>query len=240
MRIEQPDQPLPLHITGGGIAAYPAAQQISGDFASIGDFYTALFQQIASFAKQGDIFTGSPSNQVTPATTGTTWYDRLDWFPIKNLDDVQKGIQVIISQGEGADNTPADLDGNPSHFYRFGQIYWGRKLIPDTTSEYGWSYTGPAVMLETSDVLPMPANMKVSDYEPGTRAAVLTSQFSQAYMQVLNLMQQAFNGNPQMLNGAIRLMFQLRIMAYEVLTQPYPTDTAPVIGLTFEYSSIIT
>ncbi|MDY7233042.1 ferritin-like domain-containing protein [Hyalangium rubrum] len=227
MRIEQPTEPLRLPLKGGGTSDYPAAS--SGEYPTIGDFYAALLRMLESMP----VTWGPASAQVTPETTQSQWFRVTDWFPITSLDDAKRAVNIIVSEGEGATNAPTDDDGDPAHFYRFGEIYYGAKLIQPQPAS--WSYTGLDVKFDESQVFPMTPNAKAAMYPVGTRARKLVDEFNQAYMQILLGLDTVFRGQPQRLNTVLGLMYQLRILAYEVLTQPDPNDTAHGTGLTFEY-----
>jgi len=86
----------------------------------------------------------------------------------------------------------------------------------------------------------MTPNAQASDYAPGTRARRLVDEFNQAYMQLLLGLDTVFSGQPKRLNTVLGLMYQLRILAYEVLTQPEPNSkTGHSTGLTFEYVPVV-
>lgn len=227
MRIEQPQEPLALPLKNGGTSQYPAAPP--GPYPTIGDFYETLIGKLESMP----ITWGPASAQVTPETTGSAWFRKTDWFPITSLEDAKRAVNVIVSEGEGATSAPVDEDGDPAHFYRFGEIYYGALLVQDPAP--GWSYTGAEVKLDEGQVFPMTPNARASMYPAGTRARLLVDEFNQAYMQILLGLDTVFRGQPQRLNTVLGLMYQLRILAYEVLTQPDPNNPAQSTGLTFEY-----
>lgn len=232
MRIEQPAKPLKLKLKDGSTSNYPDAA--TGTYPTIGDFYATLLKMLESM----DVHWGSASAQVTPETTGTKWFRETDWFPITSLDSARRAVDIIVSEGEGATNEPVDGDGDPAHFYRFGEIYYGARLIQN--ADQSWSYTGAEVPFDESAVFPMRANSKMSGYPQGTRARVLVDEFNQAYMQILLGLDAVFDGQPKRLNEVLGLMYQLRILAYEVLSQPDPTSPAYSTGLTFEYVPLVT
>jgi hypothetical protein len=227
MRIEQPEAPLSLKLKGGGKSSYPAAAQ--GQDPTLGDFYEALLTTLESMK----VTWGPPSVQVTPETTGTMWFRKTDLFPITSLDDAKRAVNVIVSEGEGAASTPVDNDGDPTHFYRFGEIYHGARLIQKP--DQNWSYTGADVTFDESQVFPMTPNAKTAMYPVGTLSRRLVDEFNQAYMQILLGLDIVFGGQPQQLNAVMGLMYQLRIFAYEVLMQPDSNDKTRSTGLTFEY-----
>jgi hypothetical protein len=226
MRIEQPQEPLKLKLKDGSFTSYPSAT--SGQYPTIGDFYAALLSTLESMK----VTWGPASAQVTPETTGTSWFRATDWFPITSLDDAKRAVDVIVSEGEGATNSPVDNDGDPAHFYRFGEIYYGAQLIQNP--DQSWSYTGADVTFDESKVFPMTPNAKASMYPPGTRSRRLVDEFNQAYMQILLGLDAVFNGQQKELNTVLGLMYQLRILAYAVLTQPDPNSMTQSTGLTFE------
>jgi hypothetical protein len=227
MRIEQPEEPLTLKLKDGSHSSYPAVA--SGQDPTIGDFYKALLAKLESMT----VTWGPASAQVTPETTGTMWFRKTDWFPITSLDDAKRAVNVIVSEGEGATNTPVDNNGDPAHFYRFGEIYYGAQLIQNR--DQSWSYTGKDVTFDESQVFPMTPNAKATMYPAGTLSRHLVDEFNQAYMQVLLGLDTVFGGQPQRLDAVMGLMYQLRIHAYEVLMQPDPNDKTRSTGLTFEY-----
>ncbi|MBN8465794.1 ferritin-like protein [Corallococcus exiguus] len=231
MRLEQPDKPPKLKLKDGGETDYPDAA--TGEYPTIGDFYKELLVKLSDM----NVTWGPASAQVTQETTGTTWFRETDWFPITSLDDAARAVEVIVTEGEGATASPVDGDGDPAHFYRFGEIYYGAKLIPEGAS---WSYTGADVPFDESAVFPMTPNAKATMYPVGTRSRLLVDGFNQAYRQLLLGLDSVFNGQQQRLNTTLGLMYQLRILAYEVLTQPDPNSTTgDSTGLTFEYVPLV-
>lgn len=228
MRIEQPEKPLKLRLKDGSYTHYPEAA--TGKYPTIGDFYEALLDVLSSMP----VTWGPASAQVTPETTGTVWFRETDWFPLTSLDDAKRAVGVIVSEGEGATASPTDNDGDPAHFYRFGESYYGARLVQNP--DESWSYTGEDVPFDERAVFPMTPNAKAAMYPAGTRARLLVDGFNQAYMQLLLGLDTVFNGQPKRLNQVLGLMYQLRILAYEVLTQPDPNGpTGNSTGLTFEY-----
>jgi hypothetical protein len=232
MRIEQPDKPLKLKLKDGSYSNYPEAA--TGEYPTIGDFYAALLDMLESMT----VTWGPASAQVTPETTGSTWFRVTDWFPITSLDDAKRAVEMIVSEGEGATAAPVDNDGDPAHFYRFGEISYGALLIQNP--DQSWSYTGADVTFDENAVFPMTPNAKAAMYNVGTRSRLLVDEFNQAYMQLLLGLDAVFNGQQKRLNQVLGLMYQLRILAYEVLTQPDPNSmTGNSTGLTFEYVPLV-
>lgn len=238
--------PLPMQVDDGmDVGLEPCSKDLiyktfmrieqppSGTYPTIGDFYETLLSRLDDMS----VTWGPAEAQVTPTTSGTTWFRETDWFPITSLESAAASIKVIVSEGEGATDSPVDDDGDPAHFYRFGQVFYGAALMQN--AERTWSYTGPDIIFDEVAVFPMTANAKAAMYPEGTRSRLLVDQFNQAYMQILLSLDRVFGGEPRRLNEVLGLMFQLRILAYEVLSQPDPSDDKKSTGLTFEYMGMI-
>lgn len=112
------------------------------------------------------------------------------------------------------------------------QIYYGAQLIQNP--DQSWSYTGADVTFGESKVFPMTPHAKASMYPLGTRSRRLVDEFNHAYMQILLGLDAVFNGQQKELNTVLGLMYQFRILAYEMLTQPDPNSKTQSTGLTFE------
>jgi Ferritin-like len=49
-------------------------------------------------------------------------------FPVNNYADAHNAIQRIVSEGEGNKKTPLDFEGQVSHYYRFGEVFYDQVL----------------------------------------------------------------------------------------------------------------
>lgn len=239
MQIEKPDQPInypikaePAMKLAAALPPVPEPEQ----FPTIGDFYNSIRKKIHELhAEYGDaIFRGNPEHQVI----NTSWFPSDELFPIRTLRDVDNAITLIIEQGEGAAGGPLDEEQDFAHYYRFAEIFNGYGLQRDQSVAAGWSYSGALIPFEPVEVFNMPPNPTVAQYAEGSRSRFMAEQFSQAYTQLLYVLHQTFNGRPDQLNKALGLMFQLRILAYEVLGTADPEGRAT--GLCFEYSRAVT
>src|SRR5262245_31761854 len=101
----------------------PIAFALGETYPTIGAFYDAI---LAAFVSQSGHITGE--RQLKNASVGLT--------EIKKLDDVKAAIQKIKIQGEGTTQSPEEADGDLAHYYRFAQIYHGRKLIKTPDGKY--------------------------------------------------------------------------------------------------------
>jgi hypothetical protein len=223
MVIEEPEDPLhfPVH---------PLALEATAAFATIGDFYRAIMDKIIEL---GDgIFTGDPARQVS----GLPWFDASELFPIRSRDDAVKALGIIVEQGEGTKTSPLDPQHELAHYYRFAEIFNQRKLVPDNTAPNGFSYSGDPVTLDQAGIWDMVANPKLSDYPDGSAARRNADQFNYSYGNLLNSLHDTFNGEPDRLDHAIGLMYELRLAADRLIG--IKLSNGKQATPTFEYAAV--
>lgn len=188
---------------------------------SIGDFYNAILEKLAgmpdAFAAPrldrqldiGNLFpgavAGNPSGKV------------------KNMKTARQSVDTILAQGEGAQvgSDPIDPTGGLgdsfAHYFKFAEIYYGKRLVKDKKDKSGWSYSGEPVPLNADGVYNFKANPALSDYEPGTAVYAAAQEFYLTYMRLLDALDGTFNGNPSMMSSALGIMFELKLVAAKVL-----------------------
>lgn len=203
----------------------PALKKEKG-YASIGDFYDAILAKLAAFQKAGqDPFATPRTERQVDITT---------WFPptscgtgiVTNLASAQAVVGTILAQGEGAkiSGDPIDpsggLDGSYAHYFKFGEIYHGQRLIRDSKAPSGWSYAGDPVALDPQGVYNFLPNAAVSDYEPGSGAYVAATEFYNVYKRLLTSLDRVFNGAPAELKSALGIMYELKLVAQKVVQYP--------------------
>ena len=220
LRIEEPEDPLDFPVR---VASAAGAEQ----FATIGEFYAALGEKIVEL---GDgAFVGDPALQVVDPS----WFPADQLFRIVDVSSAVTAITLITEEGEGTTTSPLDREGELAHYYRFAELSHGRRLVPDSAVPEGYSYSGAPVPFDPSQVWPMPANPRVEDYPPESRSRFMAEQFAGTYTRLLQALQQAFSGEPAALDAALGLMFELRLVAQDVLATP-DADGRPT-GLCFQY-----
>jgi hypothetical protein len=220
MKIEEPESPISFPRAATALAAEQPR------FQTIGEFYTAIMEKIESL---GDgIFTGDPSYQVM------SWFD--DAVSVVDVESGLRAIKLIISQGEGSTKSPVDSEGSMAHYYRFAEIYYGRRLVEDRNSERGYSYTGEPVPFDPAGVISMIDNPHSSNYKPGSQAQRLANQFNYTYSSLLNALHIAFNGLPAHIDEAMGLMYGLKLQAGKMLATP--VSEAHFAGPSFEYTRV--
>jgi hypothetical protein len=221
MVIEEPEEP--LHFPVLNFAA-GAEQQTT-----IGQFYDGIMEQIRHL---GDgIFTGDPQKQLT------TGFSPLRTMNIHDVKSANAGLELIVRQGEGTKMSPLDPEHEDAHYYRFAEIYYGKKLIPNPERGPGkpaFVYGGHAIAFHPGEVLPTITNPSPGSYTVGSAAFQLNRAFNQTYTSLLKALELTFGGEPDRLGPAITLMESMKEQAFVLMsTEVVPGQTA---GPTFEYT----
>lgn len=220
MEIEKPEHPIPVSTT---LAAKPVP-----DFATIGEFYAALAKKLAHF---GDgVFTVPAAQQVL------SWFNPERLFPITSVKTATKGIDIIVDEGEGTSTDPFQAPGDPAHYYKFGEIFYGFKIIRTAT---GFAYGGDPIPFDPAGVYPMLANPKMADLPKGSQARARAEEFNYAYSNLLNVLHVAFNGEPAMINTALGLMYELKMIAVSLMQTPIGNGSNATAGPSFEYVQVL-
>lgn len=195
MVIEEPEDPIPVEAL--------AAEQ---EFATIGEFYEAVKAKIVGWGD--DIFVGEPNHQVLK------WFDSDRDFPITDVATASAAIDVIVVEGEGTSTDPFEAPGDPAHFYTFGEIYHGHKIVK---TDDGYAYAGEQIPFAADGVYPMVDNPKIDDFPVGSRARILVERYSYSYSSLLNALHEAFYGRPENIDTAIGLMYELKLRAVTLM-----------------------
>ncbi|HEX5749929.1 MAG TPA: ferritin-like protein [Archangium sp.] len=244
MVIEEPETKLNFPVKQPKLAMFDALrreEQPQPEFATIGEFYAAIIQKMEELEAEGQkLLTGKPGRQVVD----NTWFPADQLFPIRNLEDARRGLNLIVEQGEGTTQSPREPDKGLAHFYRLAQIVYGRMLVADPSEPTGWSYSGAPVELNPAGIWNLYANAKTVDYPAGSRARYLAEQFNYGYTSLLRALHKAFNSeaDPQSksdtrLRPAIGLMYELKLVAASLVSTPIP-DTDLFAAPTFEYAPV--
>ena len=215
MKIEEPENPIPIPTFG--------ATAVEPDYATIGEFYTAIRDKIDALGDS--IFTVGPERQVL------SWFGADVLWPIVDARSADQALAVVETQGEGTHADPFESGDVPAHYYRFGEIAHGRKLIRTTD---GYAYGGDLVPFDPAGVYPMIDNPCPADYPAGSHLAQLSETFSFGYSNLLNVLHRGFNGAPRAIDSAIGLMYQLRLTAQTLMATPVGQGTRTA-GPVFRY-----
>ena len=197
MVIEEPEDPVPIR----------AARAVEEEYATIGEFYEALKKKIEELGN--GIFVVGPERQVLK------WFDPSHVFPITGVKSAGKGIDVIVVEGEGTSTDPFEWCDDPAHFYKFSEIYRGRKIVK---TDDGYAYDGDPIPFDEAGVYPMVDNPKIDDFPVGSAARILTERYAYSYSSLLNALHVAFNGQPDRIDAAIGLMYELKLQAIDLMS----------------------
>jgi hypothetical protein len=80
----------------------------------------------------------------------------------------------------------------------------------------------------------MVTNPQTSDHAPGSPIRAAQEKFNQSYCALLQHLERAFDGAPQMLGSAIGAMYTLKAQAQALMQIPIE-DGLATAGPTFEY-----
>jgi Ferritin-like len=218
MAIEEPENPIPIKTPEAALAA--------PEYATIGQFYDAIKAQLKELGPSIFVKPYAP-----PQVVDSRWFgDRL--FVITNPDTACRAIDLIKVEGEGTSESPFQSPGDPAHYYRFGEIAAGRRIIK--TSD-GFAYGGAPILFDPSGVWPLRPNCKIADFAQDTQARTRIEAFAYNYSSLLNSLHNTFNGAPRQLDTAIGIMYDLRVGAVALMETDTGDSGGQTVGPSFEY-----
>jgi hypothetical protein len=201
MTIEQPEVDV---VTG----QTPRVVDQPGKFATIGEFYDEIAKVLGEVNPPISI-----QGQLNGPRTGQS---------INDLKSAQKAIGIIKQQGEGGSSTPLDFGPDDlSHYYRFGEVYEGRKLVLVESEPKRWAYAGDAV--------PFPEVWPVADLPRGgydldrvTGAVIhLLDKFDESFTRLVDILQETWDkGDHAAFLRSIEEMFQMQEYALSLMKTP--------------------
>jgi hypothetical protein len=220
----------------------PTGALPEGDnYETIGQFYDAIkrgFRELSASVGEASHFCGDLARQVADQH----FYSgggRI--IAIENLATALAALEDIVEQGEGANHVQVwDGDNDVfhperdqvAHYYRFQELKLGRRYRRGDTPRSG--PTADPISIDWDGVRPMDSNPRTSDHAPGSRIRATQEEFNQSYCALLQLLEHAFDGAPQMLGPAIGTMYSLKAQAQALMQIPIE-DGLATAGPTFEY-----
>ena len=207
---------------------------------SIGQFYAAISDGFELLDKKSgvDLFCGHTDRQVLP---DTWYYGSGKVVEVNDIDSARLAIEEITEQGEGLSDSIFDGDHRLfqqqeeiAHYFRFNELYVGRQYTKSDTPDSGPS--GAEIPVDWNAVYNMQPNPKVNEYEDKPEIAALMHQFNCTYMEMLNFINDAFNGEQSSLMVATTKMYELKYQAISLMKIPSDKDNTTV-GPSFEYVS---
>jgi ferritin-like protein len=218
MDIEEPEHPVPVE---------EKAALEAPEFATIGAFYDAIKEQIKTLGPSIFVKTSAP-----PQVVNSTWFSPDRLFAITDVETAWRAIDLIKLEGEGTSLSPFEAPGDPAHYYRFGEIAAGRRLVVTPT---GFAYGGEPLLFDPAGVWPLRPNCKIDDFPPNTQARTRIDAFAYNYSALLNALHNSFNGDPAQLDAAIGLMYDLRTSAVALMETDTGDGSGQTVGPSFEY-----
>ncbi|MEU1232389.1 ferritin-like protein [Streptomyces sp. NPDC005828] len=220
--------------------AHPGDAAESDNYETIGQFYDAIekaLRDLCAELGEDQVFTGDPARQVAAGPFAHT-SGRL--APVTDLRTALAALEEIVEQGEGA--ARADVwDGDTdllhpetkavSHFYRFQELAAGRRYQPGDTPQSG--PTGETVTVDPAGIQPVRPNQQLADHPEGHAIRTAQEAFNQTYCKMLQMLEQAFNGNPAMLGTSVGTMYAAKGQAQSLMAMQ--DDDGLAAGPTFEY-----
>lgn len=223
MEIEEPEEPLDFPIK------MSFAAEAAPEYHTIGDFYNALKSKIEELAP--DVLPGDPSLQVT-----SPYYPKEELFPILTKQNALDAIDIIVEQGEGSSTSPTDgEDGELAHYYKFEELYVGKRLVPDATAQNGYSFSGKDIPYNPDHVQPIFPDTKAYMFAEGSEERRRCDEFNYSYQTLLNALHETFNGQPDTLGDSIGLMIDVKLRGEKLCAMPFPGKPNTTIGPPFEF-----
>lgn len=245
--------PLPGGITGGGpkaltIHLYPFSKQAMQQAMSIEEpedgpidiphemlaMAAPTFMTIGQFYNHLDAFL-----KTLPASSWKVARNQLDArqflqgeiFSVNNYADAHAAIERIVSEGEGNKKTPLDFEGEVSHYYRFGEVFYDQ-VLTKADNAVGYEWTGK-LGVDWNGVYPAIVDPESHDFsnEPAAARAA-QDRCDEAYTRLVQELQRAVAGEAGRLGNAVRAMFDLRMAAHQAMTVPL-ASAAQVAGPSF-------
>jgi hypothetical protein len=189
----------------------PITLFLAKQYPTIGAFYSAIADAVSRLPDSA--FTGD--RQLEDLMLGLT--------PITTKTEALDAIRIIREQGEGTtqDPFPSSDPSSRAHYYRFAEMYYGRKL---EESPSGWDYTGDPVHL--------PPAYPMTEVPP--RGYAESRDFDRAYTRVLDDLQDAWaTGDASRFSAAVLGMKALETPARDLMLLELPSGEG-VVGPSFQ------
>jgi hypothetical protein len=196
-----------------------------GTFWSIGDFYRSVIEALrrldgeAAKTHPYGIFIGT-QKQVTEEYYGGGG----KVFGVYNLHDAERALEEIVGQGEGIDGCIEDGDGATfgdgveyAHYFRFNEIFHERRYRPEDKPTDAPS--GAILKVNWNAVYNMVPNPRMSMFRHQPELLSKMRKFNRMYMMLLENLNAACNGNPEILSQGIPMMHAMRIAAIDLMQE---------------------
>ena len=206
------------------VPAYSTVPKPHVHWNTIGQFYEEIQKCIETL---GDKMFKKPNEEDQVEWPWETPSDVGMLYKVTDMESAQRAIEQIVEQGEGARvDSPVDKSTKQyAHFFRFEEIFCENKLerLPDGD---GYAYTGEPIPYNPNGVWNMKDNLAISDIEKGTVCHTQARAFHNVYKTFLRVLQDTFDGHPERMDEAVKLMEVLKVHAKRAIWTPLNSLTA--------------
>jgi hypothetical protein len=223
MRIELPQAPGSPHEEDG--------------WHTIGQFYAGVLDRYrAVLAEFPGLLAENIDRQIQPGA----FYGAAPLLAITSIDDVERAVTSIVTQGEGNPGSVFDrdpsLDGSPgfepAHYDRFLELKAGRRFQQGDSPTSG--PTGAPIPIDETAIRPMRTNATFDDYAGHPDVVAVLTDFNIEYGRLLQSFELAFGGATEAFHEATAQMFAVGRMAEAIVRMPDPTSAGSTVGLVFD------
>lgn len=197
---------------------------------TIGYMYDQILESIDTLYKSGQIMFGNLDKQIDKS---------LGIFKITSLEDARNAVNIIVDEGEGSGETgldPVDDRTNEmAHYFRFSEMYYGRKIVRNDDPKTGFSYSGDEFMFDASGIYNMMDDPNINVLTNPSPQYTQALEFANQYMLLLQNLNTTFNGNPGNLGTAVGDMYTLKGLAPSLMTTDNGLGTGQAIGTPFQH-----
>ncbi len=213
LRIEVPEETL------------VASPQIFTSHFTVGAFYQEIATCIGVLRVGGEeIFDASTLHKQvkwpwTPAAyVGTV-------IPITDSFSAMEAIREITAQGEGASLLdPTDIGTNSlAHFFKFEEIVCQHHLEQVDGDSY--AYIGASIPFQPEGVWPMRDDPTIATVLPNTNCYTESRVFHNTYRKLLHKLQEVFDGSPDEIFQAVKLMESLQAQGKALMRVKFNPDS---------------
>ncbi len=237
LKIEYPEKgPIEIHNHPDGIEKFDRSVSLRAE--TIGSFYTMIQEGFTYLDQMGKLPKLNTENQLENRFDPS---EGAAIFVIHNLEDVETAIGLIKRQGEGSTGSPLDTGlEDLAHYYRFLEIYKGRRITQDTTTKRFKFSDRPSDVISFPEVWPMaevpPGGYQREDVED-EQIWQKIEEFDRQYTLMLKQIEAAWDGDRQQLGNAVGTMFSLTPIATFLMTQEIPSQAGQTYGPCFRLTS---
>ncbi|MDJ0616046.1 MAG: ferritin-like domain-containing protein [Calothrix sp. MO_192.B10] len=237
LKIEYPEAG-PIEIENDRNETQTFAESVRIRAKTIGNFYTMIqegFTYLSSMGKLPELKTEKQLERAFDPSEGP------GIFIIRNLEDVERAIQLIKRQGEGSSGSPIDTGiEDLAHYYRFLELYRGRKITQDTITKKFKFSDDPEDAISFPEVWPMaeiPAGGYTREEVEDEQVWQKIEEFDRQYSLMLRQIETAWDGNPEQLRTFVGTMSSLTPIATDLMAQEIPSQPGQTYGPCFRLTS---